>query len=210
MRFLCLSDIHGHLDRLDAVLAHADLRGWDKLLVCGDSCFPGPRPLGVWQRLREHHAVVTQGLADRAVASLAAASLRPSTPEQLERRTRLLHTQQELGELNLAQLARLPLTSHLTLEDGTQLLLVHGSPLDPAEPFSFELTDEELTQLMAEDPSELVICGGSHVAFDRALEGLRIVNVGSVGENPTPGYAHATLLETTRFGFEVTQYDVEL
>ena len=44
MLLLCLSDIHGHLDALRAVLATAERRSFHKLLVAGDIVFPGPEP----------------------------------------------------------------------------------------------------------------------------------------------------------------------
>jgi predicted phosphodiesterase len=38
-----------------------------------------------------------------------------------------------------------------------------------------------------------VVCGGSHVPFDRTVAGARVINVGSVGEAPrgTGPYPHA-------------------
>jgi predicted phosphodiesterase len=47
MRFLCVSDIHGHARALEAVLKEASDYGFDQLLACGDLCFPGPDPLDV-------------------------------------------------------------------------------------------------------------------------------------------------------------------
>ena len=64
MRFLCVSDIHGHHAALQATLHAADLRGWDQLVVCGDLCFPGPEPLAVWKTLVEHRALCVQGVTD--------------------------------------------------------------------------------------------------------------------------------------------------
>jgi predicted phosphodiesterase len=62
-----------------------------------------------------------------------------------------------------------------------ELVVVHGSPADPTEPFSHEMTDDEMNALLGDDPADIVICGGSHVPFDRFVRGVRIVNVGSVG-----------------------------
>ena len=43
MLYLCVSDIHGHLDALSAILATAEKRAFHKLLVAGDIVFPGPQ-----------------------------------------------------------------------------------------------------------------------------------------------------------------------
>ena len=90
----------------------------------------------------------------------------------------------ELGELILARLARLPKLVRLPLDDGGELVLVHGSPSDPTEPLSHDMSDEEISALLGDDPADVVVCGGSHVPFDRIVSGVRVINVGSVGEAP--------------------------
>ena len=90
----------------------------------------------------------------------------------------------ELGDLVLERLRRLPTQVRFPLEDGGELLLVHGSPADPAEAMSHDMSDEELSALIGDDPADLVVCGMSHVPFDRIIGHTRIVNVGSVGEAP--------------------------
>ena len=122
-------------------------------------------------------------------------------------------TRAALGELILERLRRLPLRVRVPLEDGTELLLVHGSPSDPAEPMTHDMTDEELNALIGDDPADVVVCGASHVPFDRTVGGVRVVNVGSVGEAPTnegPRVAHATWIESTPRGLEVHQTVISL
>lgn len=46
-----LSDIHGNLVALDAVLAELSRRDIDRIVVAGDLLFGGDDPLGVWRRL---------------------------------------------------------------------------------------------------------------------------------------------------------------
>src|SRR5262245_59124853 len=72
MRFLSLSDIPGHAEALSAVLATAERRGYTRVLVAGDICFPGPEPLRTWRRLSQLHAVCVQGVGDRALAMVDA------------------------------------------------------------------------------------------------------------------------------------------
>jgi predicted phosphodiesterase len=69
MRLLCISDIHGHLDALAAVLATAERRSFHKLLVAGDVLFPGPEPLETWRRLMATRAILVRGLTDMALAT---------------------------------------------------------------------------------------------------------------------------------------------
>lgn len=210
MRFLCLSDIHGHADALAAVLATAERRGFSKLLVAGDLCFPGPSPLDTWRRLMAANAICVQGVGDRALATVDLDNLRATSEHERARLERLRSTRGELGELILARLAKLPKSHRITIETGGEILLVHGSPLDASEPFSHEMSDDELNALVADEPADIIVCGASHVPFDRQIGETRIVNVGSVGEAPGGHHAHATFLETSATGVTVEQFVVPL
>lgn len=211
LRFLCISDIHGHQKALDAVLTEADAHGWDQLVVCGDLCFPGPEPLKVWETLRKHNALVVQGVGDRALARIDPRKLSATTDTERARLRRLQEVRTELGDLILARLAKLPATATLPLESGQTMLVVHGSPADPTEAFSESMSDDEMRALLGEEYAELIVCGGSHGAFDRVLDdGVRIVNVGSVGEAPGGGYATACIIETAQVGFKISPLTVAL
>ncbi len=210
MRFLCVSDIHGNVSALRKVLDEADIRGFDQLIACGDHLFPGPEPLATWKLLVERNALCVQGLTDRAVATVEPGDLEPSNPAEEARLERLLNFHDELGELIVARLARLKDTARLPLESGHEMLVVHGSPIDPTESMSAEMDDEELNALLGDDPADVIVCGGSHVPFVRQLDEIRIVNVGSVGESPTPGVANATIIESSPLGVDIRPFDVDV
>lgn len=198
MRWLCISDIHGDADALAAVLATAERRGYDKLLVAGDLCFPGPAPLDVWRRLVQARATCVQGVTDRAIATLDPRNIPSNNPRERQRLDELARVRSDLGELILARLLKLEDKSRLPLPDGGELLLVHGSPTDPTEPITHDMSDDEVRALIGDDPADVIVCGGSHVPFDRTVMGVRIVNVGSVGEaisNAGTRHAEATFLE---------------
>jgi predicted phosphodiesterase len=210
MRFLCVSDIHGHEDALRAVLAEGKARAFEQLIVCGDLLFPGPKPLETWHLLIEHRAVCVQGVSDRAIAAVDPAKLRPATPDQRARLERLVAVKHALGELIVARLGKLPPIARLPLENGNEMVVVHGSPMDPTEPFTADRSDEELSALLGDDPGDLIVCGGSHVPFHRKLDEIDIVNVGSVGESPREGWAHGTLIDAGKFGVTLEQFEVEI
>jgi predicted phosphodiesterase len=209
---LCVSDIHGHLDALRAVLASAERRSFHKLLVAGDSVFPGPEPLETWRRLMAAGAVMVQGVSDRAVAALDPATLRPKSDLERARLRRMQTTRKVLGDLILRHISRLPTEVRLPLEDGGELLLVHGSPVDPDEPMTHDMDDDEINALLGDGAPDLVVCGASHVPFDRTVGDVRVVNVGSVGEAPGAGVriAQAAWIESTPQGVQVEPITVPL
>lgn len=208
MRFLCLSDIHGHKRALDLVLEEARAYGFDQMIVCGDLCFPGPEPLAVWKTLVLHRALCVQGVSDRAVAMVDPNKLSATNETERARieRLRKLHT--ELGELIITRLGKLPPIARLPLESGHTMLIVHGSPADPTIPFTRDMSDDELIALLGDEPGDLIVCGGSHDAFEREVADVRIVSVGSVGEAPGGEYAEAAILDTSQLGIKVTRLDV--
>jgi hypothetical protein len=80
------------------------------------------------------------------------------------------------------------------------------------------MTDEEMRALIGTEPPDLIVCGGSHVPFDRTVEiaggsSVRIVNVGSVGEALDAGsarHANATFLDFSSGRLDVEQFIVPL
>ncbi len=180
------------------------------MIACGDHIFPGPEPLATWKLLVEHKAVCTRGPSDRALSQIDPAKLTATTAHERSRIEQLRQTQTDLGELIVTRLGRLKDIARLHLENGDELGIVHGSPADPTEPFTPEMDGDELYRLVGGDTARLIVCGGSHVAFERQLDDVRIVNVGSVGEAPGGGYAHATILDSQALGTSVTQFTVDL
>lgn len=223
MLMLCVSDIHGNLDALRAVLATAERRSFHKLLVAGDIVFPGPAPLETWRRLTAAGAVMVQGVSDKALATLDPNALRPRSEHERAMVDRMKAVRSEFGDLILERIKRLPTQVRVPLEDGGELLLVHGSPSDPAEAMTFDMPDDELNALLGDDPADVVVCGMSHTPFHRTIGDVHIINVGSIGEapdglrtgptfpdGPRPLVAHATWIESTPRGITVEQITVPL
>lgn len=210
MRFLCVSDIHGHAEALAKVIEEASPGGFDQLICCGDLLFPGPEPLATWKLLTKHNALCVQGIGDRAIAQVDPDALRPADSREQERIDRLYALHEELGDLIVARLLRLETTARLHLESGHEMVIVHGSPSDPTTAMSAEMDDDELSALLGDDPADVVVCGASHVPFVRAIGDVRIVNVGSVGESPGGLVANATVIESTLTGVTIHPFDVSL
>ncbi len=218
MLYLCVSDIHGRLDALAAVLATAERRNIHKLLVAGDIVFPGPDALEVWRRLQAAGAVMVAGLTDEALARIDPDDVVAKTADEESRLQMMRDVQLELGELVLQQLRCLPREVRFPLEDGGELLLVHASPASPYDALSHDLSEDELGALMGDEGADVIVCGMSHVPFVVEIGTQRIVNLGSVGDAPDgrgpgdrePRVAHACWIESTPAGTTIEPFWVPL
>ena len=213
MRIAVISDVHGNLPALEAVLADVDRRAPDLVVNLGD-CVSGP----LWPRetmalLAGRGCPTVRGNHDRWVAESDVAVL--SATDR--------HTRAELGPAERAALGRLP--GRLVLDEG-RVLAVHGTPasdtdylLEDAEGGRLMLaTRRQLDDRLGDTPATLVLCGHSHNQhMARSDRGRTVLNPGSVGcpryaDNPSPwtneaGSPHARYAIATRRG---DRWQVEL
>jgi len=73
---------------------------------------------------------------DRALAQVDPNKLSATTEVERNRIERLRQVQNELGELIVKRIGQLPAIANLPIESGHTMIAVHGSPLDPSEPFA--------------------------------------------------------------------------
>lgn len=176
MKIAVLSDIHGNIAALDAVLADAVERGADRIVNLGDICSGGLFPMETAERLMALDLPTIRGNHERQLLEQA--------PEQMGLSDR--HAALTLRPEHFAWLAALPETLWLT-ED---ILLVHGTP-DSDLAYYLETVTENgiraatLTEVKARTgtvPAPVILCGHTHVPRVVALDdGPLIVNPGSVG-----------------------------
>lgn len=169
-RVAAISDIHGNLPALDAVLADIQREAVDGVVVVGDTV-AGPWPVEVFDRVAALGAEIVRGNADRAVLERDE-RFGPNPPWCAD----------HLGVRRLAAVADWPLTRELAIHGLGRVLVCHATPASD-EPVYTRLTPEhELLGLLGDVDADVVLCGHTHAQFDRQLSsGLRIVNPGSVG-----------------------------
>lgn len=201
-----LSDIHGNLTALNAVLSELSRRAVTDIFVAGDLVHGGESPMGVWRRLQEIGARCTRGASDMALATIHPERLKPTDPEQQARAALFAQTRRDLGDLVATQLGRLPVQLRIPAMDGSEILMTHGSPRDPFEGIGHELEDEEINSLLNDDPADIIVVGATHVPFRRPVGQVHVVNVGSVGEAPEGRCAHFTII-SPKFGGALIEQD---
>jgi len=190
MRVAALYDIHGNLPALEAVLEDIRQLGVDRIVVGGD-VLPGPMPRETMARLLELN-IPTQfiyGNGDLAMlAQLQAASPRDvkywgtssggPLPEPYGELFRW--TAQQVREYQDV-LASWPLTTSVEIDGLGKVLFCHATPRNETEIFTRLTPEERLAPVFAGVDASVVVCGHTHMQFDRMVGGLRVVNAGSVG-----------------------------
>ena len=188
-RVCVLSDVHGNVHALEAVLDDVARRGCDALVVAGDLAAHGPTPVEAVDRLRGLDAVIVRGNTDRYLAEGPAAPA-GRDPEQADS---LRWTRERLGDERLRFLGALPPAARLG-----DWLVVHASPGDDERGLWPDTAEAELSRHCQ---GGALLCGHTHQPFDRRLQKGQVVNVGSVGwpldGDPRPSYA---VLERGRTG----------
>lgn len=179
--------------------------GVKRLFVAGDLLLGGDEPLEVWQRLQALGATCTRGPSDLALGSVDPGSLVPIDNEQRRQARLFAETRAAIGDLVAERLRRLPEQQRIPLVDGREVLMVHGSPADSSQEIGHDLSDDEILSLLDDDPADIIVCGSTHVPFQRTVEEYHIVNVGSVGAAPEGRVAHYTVLTPRMSSADILQ-----
>ncbi len=207
MPLAAIYDIHANLPALEAVLDDIRRAEVDRIIVGGD-VLPGPMPRKTMQRLLDLEIPVQfiQGNGDREVLARMRGVETGGVPEKF--RGVIDWTAQQLPPEYEQLLAGWPSTLQLDIDGLGAVLFCHATPRNDTEIFS-RLTPEESLQLVfAGVTASVVVCGHTHMQFDRRVGGIRLLNAGSVGM-PFGQPGADWLLLAPRVQFRHTSYDLE-
>jgi predicted phosphodiesterase len=195
MRVAALYDVHGNLPALEAVLAEVRREQVDAVVSGGDVVL-GPLPAECLALLRDAGARFLAGNCERLV--LDRAGERDSwCLDQLEQQDRGL-------------IASWPQTLELEPDGLGTVLFCHATPRSDEEILTVLTPDRAVAEALAGTTADLVVCGHTHVQYDRRVPSRpRLVNAGSVGlaHEGSPGARWALLGPTVEL--RTTPYDVE-
>lgn len=191
MRIAALYDIHGNLPALEAVLEEIARADVDRIVIGGD-VVPGPMPCETLQRLLalDRPADFLLGNGELAIlAQIAAgetgepeywgtASGGPP-PEPVREVCRW--TARRLPPDDAEVMANWPKTVRFDIEGLGPTLFCHGTPRSETEIFTKLTPSERLAPLFEGLGVAMVVCGHTHMPFDRVIGVTRVVNAGSVG-----------------------------
>jgi putative phosphoesterase len=189
MRIATLYDVHGNIRALEAVLQEIPD---DATIVIGGDVAVGPHPSETLERLRSlgDRALWVRGNADRELTP-GEPGLAP--PEAIE------PVRAKLTDEQIAFLYALPPTVQID-----RVLFCHATPRNDVDVFTELTPDERIAPLFADVDADVVVCGHTHMQFERMIAGKRVINSGSVGmpyEN-LPGAYWTLDLEHRRTEYE--------
>ncbi|MGE5262478.1 MAG: metallophosphoesterase family protein [Acidobacteriota bacterium] len=179
-RLAVLSDIHGNLPALEAVLCDLAQFSVDQVIVAGDVINWGPFSAQVVQRITREGWTVMRGnhefyLLDqqtpRALPEWDDVSSFPLLP--------WLHRQLNGSWQDVID--GWPDTVCLHSPDAPPLSVFHGSPMNPRDPIYPTTTEDEIQTLFAGVDETFLVTGHTHLAMDRRVGRWRVLNPGSVG-----------------------------
>ncbi len=185
MRIAALYDIHGNLPALEAVLTELEREAPDLIVVGGDIASLGPMPRETLDRLLalRDRARFIRGNTDRELVDrYDGTSMRRETADQDNVWVRREEwAADQITEVQRDFLASLSETVVLDIDGLGPTLFCHGSPRSDEEIITRLTPGTRLDEMLAGTAESVIVCGHTHVQFDRTHRRKRIVNAGSVG-----------------------------
>ena len=207
MRIAALYDIHGNLPAFEAVLADARSAGVDRIVVGGD-VFPGPLSHAVLTSLSSCSLPVDLifGNGEIAILEHLAGRIPARVPDAYKPIVRW--NAEQLDDAGRQSLASWPKTLRIGVEPIGDVVFCHATPRDENEIFTKLTPEDRLVPIFEPANAALVVCGHTHMPFDRWIGRTRVVNPGSVGMPFGPAGADWMILGP---GVELrhTTYDLE-
>lgn len=222
MRYALISDIHSNLPALEAVLSDIDEREVDAVYHLGDLVGYAPWPDEVVSLLTECGIRGIAGNYDSTVATdYKHCGCKADTPRDEE----LSHMSYEWTRANVSPetkqaLSELPFRMDLKPSGGhtsrPQLILVHSTPTLNTLYWTEDRPDSFCTKMAAAagaKEGDLIAFGHTHKPWQREVDGVRFLNLGSVGKpkdkDPRACYAiveaegEVSSIEHVRVGYDV-------
>jgi predicted phosphodiesterase len=180
MRVAALYDIHANLPALEAVLDDVRRAGVDHVVVGGD-VLPGPMPREALACLRGLGIPAQFILGNGEVAVLEQLAEREPAAVPAPYRPIIRWTAEQLQPDHERWMATWPKTLRVEIPGLGEVLFCHATPRNENECFTRLTPEDRLLPVFEEIGAPLVVCGHTHMQFDRTVGGTRVVNAGSVG-----------------------------
>ena len=192
MKVAAIYDIHANLPALEAVIQDIHEAEVDQIIVGGD-VVPGPMPRETLRCLLDLDLPMQfiYGNGELAMLAQMAAKDEDSVmywgtvsgnplPEQF--RPVYRWTVKQLYPDYESVLATWPKAQTLEIPNLGKVLFCHSTPRSETEVFTRLTPEEKLLPIFEALNVDVVICGHTHMQFDRMIGKTRVINAGSVGQ----------------------------
>ena len=180
MRIAALSDVHGNLRALEAVVADMDRRGpFDFVVAAGDHVLKGPFPRETLDLLRDRCDLLLLGNTDAYLTGEI--DLKARLKPDHWKLALLEWTKDRLGTDGVRQLKGLPFEADCTPRAGHRVQFVHANPLDLEQSLHPQAPDAILESLCRGVTAEILVFGHIHIPYIRTLGKVTLCNVASAG-----------------------------
>jgi len=183
MRIAALYDIHGNVSALEAVLQEIAPDRVDALVVGGDVVW-GPHPSAAIERLTELALPVTfiRGNADREVVSEEVVPDGPGEGAETDAISQVTEwCRHELSEQQRDWVRSQSLAATFDVKGLGETLFCHGTPRSDEEIVTTATPEQRFFEALGGVRQATVVCGHTHMQFDRTVQGRRMINAGGVG-----------------------------
>ena len=218
MKIAVISDIHGNMEALEAVMADIEKQQCDKIFVLGDYAMAGPEPNSTVEyfitRKNDPKFKLIQGNTDLMIADYSDelySKLKEKAPVMAEA---LKNDAEILNPPEKYFLKNLPIQLEV-VEGGVKFLLVHGSPRKNNEDILPDTPIEEVEKMLVNVDVDVVLCGHTHLPCGfQTSKKKTVVNAGSIGRpfTPEPKSCYLTIIVNNGeclFEHNFVEYDKE-
>lgn len=202
MKIVVLSDVHGNLPALQAILADLDDFDPDQIVFAGDFT-RGPFPNEVIDLLSEWNTHMILGNGDHSLLRYLDGQV-PQEWRTCQQFGMLRWTARRLTLANALFLRSLPEQRSLALPGADAILVVHGSPRKSSE----SLSPNDLLALdhaLESSPHPVLVCGHTHLQWSLRRNEKLVINPGAVAGTVTGPRA-----QYARMNWDGRQWQVDL
>ena len=218
MKIAVISDIHGNMEAIEAVMDDISKKSCNKIFILGDYAMAGPEPSDAVEYFmkRKDNPVfkMIQGNTDLMIATYTDElyeGLKEKAPIMAEA---LKNDVEILNPVEKDFLKNLPIQLEV-VEGGVKFLLVHGSPRKNNEDILPDTPLQEVERMLLNVKADVILCGHTHIpcGFQTSTR-QTVVNVGSIGRPFTPEPKACYLIITVEngqcvFEHQFVEYDKE-
>ena len=185
MKIAVISDIHGNLEAMKAVLEDIKNEGCEKIFCLGDLAMAGPQPKETINFIRnlknDFDFEIIQGNTDEMIAyaqDWIYEKIKEALPVMAEAYKSDIKT---VTDEQKEYLKSLPKQKEINVE-GVKILLVHGSPRRNNEDIFPNLDIKKVEEMLDGVDANLILCGHTHMPCGyQTTTNQTVINVGSVG-----------------------------